>query len=143
MITSAETLRPFVDARAVRLTTFRRDGTPVGTPVSIAVDGDRAVLRTYESSGKFKRVRNNPLVEVCPSTFRGEPTGPAIRARVRILDGDEAQHARRLIEAKHRVLHGLLVPLAHRLSGKRTVYLELVPAPDDMRHGQAQAPRAA
>jgi hypothetical protein len=30
------------DAKTVLLTTYKRDGTPVGTPVSIAFDGDRA-----------------------------------------------------------------------------------------------------
>src|SRR5919112_1001238 len=51
---------------AVRLTTFRRDGTPVSTPVNVAVEGDRAVFRTYEQAGKFKRLRNDPRVEVAP-----------------------------------------------------------------------------
>lgn len=119
-------LEPLAEARTVRLTTFRRDGRPVATPVSLVVDGDRAFVRTYKTSGKFKRLRNDPSVEVAPSTFRGEPLGPAVAARARILDDREAEHARRLIEAKHRVLHGLAVPLVHRLTRKRTVYLELV-----------------
>jgi PPOX class probable F420-dependent enzyme len=120
-------LESLAEARTVRLTTFRRDGQPVGTPVSLVVDGDRAFVRTYESSGKFKRLRNNPCVEVAPSTFRGEPLGPPVAARARVLDGRDAERARRLIEAKHRVLHGLAVPLVHRLTRKRTAYLELVP----------------
>jgi hypothetical protein len=36
-------LAPFVAQRTVALTTYRRDGTPVTTPVNLAVDGDRAV----------------------------------------------------------------------------------------------------
>ena len=120
-------LRPFVQQPTVRLTTYRRDGRPVGTAVSIAVDGRRAYVRTFESAGKFKRIRHNPLVEVAPSTLRGEATGPAIRARVRVLAGDEAERARRLIVRKHPLLHGVLVPLGHRLTGKKTVHLELTP----------------
>lgn len=127
MTTLADTLRPFATQPTVVLTTFRRDGTPVATPVSIAVDGARAFVRTYASSGKFKRIRRNPMVEVAPSTFLGRPLGPALRATARVLDGAEADHARRLIERKHPWLHGRLVPLAHRLTGKRTVYLELTP----------------
>ena len=130
-MTATEILAPFADQPTICLTSFRRDGRAVGTAVSIAVDGERAFVRTFESSGKFKRIRNQPTVEIAPSTFRGAPTGPAIRATVRILAGAEAARARRLIEAKHRVLHRLLVPLAHRLTGKRTVYLELRPLPDD------------
>ena len=122
------TLEPLAAARTVCMTTFRRDGRSVATPVSLVVDGDRAFVRTYESSGKFKRIRNDPRVEVAPSTFRGEPLGPAVAARARVLDGPEAERARRLIEAKHRVLHGLAVPVVHRLTGKRTVYLEVRPS---------------
>src|SRR5947209_20497682 len=87
----ATVLTPFVRQWTVLLTTYRRDGTPVRTPVNIAVDsgGDRAFIRTYDKSWKFKRIRNNPDVEIAPSTFRGQPTGPAIRARARILSGSE------------------------------------------------------
>ncbi len=121
------TLEPFVRQRTVPLTTFRRDGTPIGAPVSIAVDGDRAFVRTYDTAGKLKRIRHNPQVEVAPSTFRGTPTGPAFRARARALNGDEAAHAARLISRKHPILHGLLVPLLHRLRRNATIHIELTP----------------
>jgi uncharacterized protein len=112
----------------VLLTTFRRDGTPVGTPVNIAVEGDHAYVRTWSTAWKFKRLRNNPLVEVAPSTVRGTPTGPAIRARARILSGDESAHAGRLLSRKHPILHGVLVPLIHRLRGNTTMHIELTAA---------------
>src|SRR5687767_11737197 len=69
----AQVLRPFKDQWAVLLTTFRRDGTPVRTPVNIAVDadGERAFIRTWDATWKFKHLRNNPQVEIAPSTFRG------------------------------------------------------------------------
>src|SRR6187402_3319136 len=88
---------PFARQRTVLLTTFRRDGTPVGTPVSIAVEGDRAFFRTYDRAWKAKRLRRNPDVTIAPSTVRGKPTGPAIHARARLLNGDEAQHAARAL----------------------------------------------
>jgi uncharacterized protein len=43
-------LEPFVHQWAVLLTTYRRDGTPVGTPVNIAVEGDHAYVRTWDTS---------------------------------------------------------------------------------------------
>lgn len=124
---------PFADQKTVLLTTFRRDGTPVGTPVSIYVDddGDRAYFRTWDTAWKMKRIRNNPVVEIAPSTFRGEPTGSAIRARARPLSGREAEHAAKGLSQKHPLLHRRLVPLIHRLRGNRTVHLELTPVPDD------------
>ena len=120
-------LEPFVHQKYVLLTTYRRDGTPVGTPVNIAVEGDRAFVRTWDTAWKVKRIRNNSEVEVAPSTLRGKPTGPAIRAHARILDGDESAYAGRAIARKHRILHGLLVPLVHRLRRNKTVHIELKP----------------
>ena len=120
-------LEPFVEQRTVLLTSFPRDGTPVGTPVTIAVEGDHAFIRSFDAAWKVKRMARNPEVEVAPWTFRGEPQGPAIRAKARLLDGPEAEHASELIEAKHAILQGLLVPLGHRLQRVRTLHFELTP----------------
>jgi PPOX class probable F420-dependent enzyme len=122
-----QTFAPFARQGTVLLTTFRRDGTPVGTPVNIAVEGEHAYIRTWDTAWKLKRLRNNPIVEVAPSTLTGKPTGPAIRARSRVLDGEAAAHAGRLLARKHPLLHGILVPLIHRLRGNRTVHVELTP----------------
>jgi PPOX class probable F420-dependent enzyme len=120
-------LEPFVGQWAVLLTTYKRDGIPIGTPVNIAVDGDRAFVRTFDTAWKLKRIHNNPEVEVAPSTWRGRPTGPAIRARARVLEGEESAYAGRLLARKHPILHRSLVPLIHRLRGKETVHIELRP----------------
>jgi PPOX class probable F420-dependent enzyme len=85
-ITLVPALEPLVHQQYVLLTTYRRDGTPVGTPVHIAVDGDRAFVRTWDTAWKLKRIRNNPEVEVAPSTMRGVPTGSAVHARARVLE---------------------------------------------------------
>jgi len=118
-------LQPFTDQWAVLLTTFRRDGTPVGTAVSLAVDGDRAFVRSPGTAWKVKRIRNNPRVEIAPSTPRGRPTGPAVRAFARRLEGDQAKHAARALRRKHPVLQGVLVPLAHKLLRCGTAHFEL------------------
>lgn len=123
----APILQPFVRQRNVLLTTCRRDGTPVGTPVHIAVDGDLAFVRTWDTTGKLKRIRNNPEVEVAPSTFRGAPTGKSVRAHARILKGDESVRAGQRLVAKYPLLHGLLIPSIHRLRGNETMHVELTP----------------
>ena len=121
------TLAPFVDQKTILLTSFKRDGTPVDTPISIAVEGDHAFIRTYDRAWKARRIRNNPEVAIAPSTTTGKPTGPAIRARVRLLDGDEAAHAARLLARKNPVLQRIFVPAYHRLRGYRTLHYELRP----------------
>jgi PPOX class probable F420-dependent enzyme len=125
-------LVPFVEQKTALLTTFRRDGTPVATPLSVAVEGDRAYIRTYEKAGKTKRLRNDGHVELTPSTTRGTPTGAPIRAEARRLDAAGGHHAARLLSRKHPLLHGILVPALHRLGRAKTghtVHFELTPSP--------------
>jgi PPOX class probable F420-dependent enzyme len=121
------TLQPFIHQKTVLLTTYKRDGTPVGTPVNLAVDDDAAYFRTWDTAWKARRLRNNQHIQLAPSTQSGKPTGPAIPARARLLDGEEAKHAGRLIGRKHPVLQRVLVPLFHRLTRKRTLHYEVTP----------------
>ena len=119
------TLASLKDTKTVLLTTYKRDGTPVGTPVSIAFDGDRAFFRSYDKAWKTKRLRNNPNVEVAPATVKGTPTGPALEARATLLDSEQATVAAHALARRHRVLHGVMVPLMHRLRRYRTMHYEL------------------
>jgi PPOX class probable F420-dependent enzyme len=120
-------LTPFVHTWAALLTTWRRSGEPVTTAVNVAVDGDRLYVRSWETAGKIKRIRNRPEVRLAPATIRGRPTGPAVPMRARLLTGARSEHAGRLINRKHPVFQRLLVRSGHRLTGRRTVHLELVP----------------
>ena len=124
------TLAPVRTAKTIQLTTYKRDGTPVATPVSIAFDGgSRAFFRTYDQAWKAKRLRRNPQVQIAPATFLGKVTGPAIPAQASLLDGEEARLAARTLARRHRVLHAVLVPLAHRMKHYRTLHYELRPLP--------------
>jgi uncharacterized protein len=107
-------------AKYVQLTTFRRDGTPVGTAVHIVVDGDTAYFRTWDTTGKAKRLRHTPAVRVAPATFRGRPVGTAIPAQAHLLAGEESERAARMLARKHPVLHGHLIPWVHRRRGWTT-----------------------
>ena len=115
----------FSDQRTILLTTYRKDGTPVGTPVHIAVDGPVAYVRTFDPSGKMKRMRRDAHVEIAPSTVRGKVRGPALAATSRILEGPEAAHAAALIADKYPVLHRHLIPWLHRRTGRTTQHIEL------------------
>ena len=95
--------------------------------MNVAVEGHRAVFRTYEQAGKFKRLRNDPRVEVAPSTWRGKATGPALPARARLLTGAEDAWAGRLVDEKHRIFQGMLVRTAHKVRGYTTRHFELLP----------------
>ncbi|MGI8667274.1 MAG: hypothetical protein ACR2N4_14815, partial [Jatrophihabitans sp.] len=63
-------------ADTVLLTTRRRDGRTVDTPVNVAVDeAGRGYFRTWASSGKAKRLANFPGVRLAPCSRRGRPPG--------------------------------------------------------------------
>jgi uncharacterized protein len=111
---------PVSGATYVQLTTFRRDGQAVATPVHLVVDGDAAFFRTWDVAGKAKRLRHTPAVRIAPATFRGRPLGSAIPAQAHLLDGPAAQRAARLLAARHPILHGRLIPWYHRRRGWTT-----------------------
>jgi hypothetical protein len=97
------------------LTTYKRDGTAVSTPVSVVVDGDVAYIRTYSHTGKAKRLRRNSTALAAPATFRGKPLGPGIRCRAELLHGEAAARASRKISRHSPFLEGLAIPLTARL----------------------------
>lgn len=127
-------LEPFVRQYTVLLSGRRPDGSAARTPVSIAVEGDHAYVRTFSSTWEADRMRNHPVVEIAPCTVRGAPTGPAVEAWARLLPqgSKEDTHAARTLSRKYPALHGVVVPLAHRLKRDRTLHYELRPVTEDL-----------
>ncbi len=85
----------------ISLTTFRKSGAKVATPVWVGEDGDKLYVMTLSKMGKTKRIRNNPQVTVAPCSVRGKLTGPEVAARARILPPEEHAHARQTINRKY------------------------------------------
>lgn len=98
----------------VLVTTRRRDGRTVPTPVWVVRDGDELLIWTPADSGKVKRIRNFPDVELAECDFRGTPSGPPVPATARILDAEGAERARTLIARKYGI-SGKLVVLGSKL----------------------------
>ena len=89
------------DQKYISLTTFRRNGSGVATPVWFGEDSDKLYVMTRSDMGKTKRVRNNAQVRVAPCTIRGKATGPEFAAMGRILPPAEHGHARQAINRKY------------------------------------------
>lgn len=119
------TFKPIRSAGTILLTTYKRDGTAVSTPVSVAFDQDRAFFRSYDKAWKTRRLRRIPAVDVAPATFRGRVTGPHLRGTARLLEGDDAHTAARALARRHPVLQGALVPMMHRVLRYQTMHYEL------------------
>jgi PPOX class probable F420-dependent enzyme len=72
------TIDELAKASYLRLTTFKRDGTAVPTPVWVVRDGERLLVITTSSTGKAKRLRHTPrvLAAVCDRRGRVAPGTP-------------------------------------------------------------------
>ena len=78
-------------AKYISLTTYRKDGTAVATPVWLARSGDALIVITDPDSGKAKRLRNNPAVLVSPCDMRGRVKPDAISSAGTVGFQDTAQ----------------------------------------------------
>lgn len=88
-------------ARYIRLSTFRKSGEAVPTPVWFARVGENLYATTGRNTGKAKRIRNNPEVAIAPSDFRGRPKGRDIRAVARLTDEPKGGTADRALRKKY------------------------------------------
>jgi PPOX class probable F420-dependent enzyme len=100
--------KPLSGQRYVSLTTFRKDGTPVATPVWLVGYEDGIAVWTGAGTGKVKRLRRNRAVTVAPCTFRGRVLGEPVTGRARLLSAEENARVRAMIRSKYR-LQGWLV----------------------------------
>ena len=96
----------------VSLTTFRRTGVPVATPVWAAPDGDSLVVWTRADSGKVKRLRHTSRVTVAPCDVRGRVHGPAVDGVAEFVDHADRPQAL----AALRRTYGLRFSLGHTTS---------------------------
>jgi uncharacterized protein len=109
----------------VLLTTYKRDGSPVATPVNLAVEGDHAYFRSYDKAWKTKRMRNNSAIRLVPCSVRGKAKGRAVRATARLLHADEDAHARVVLAKRYPLFQRFLIPLGHKISRYQTMHYEV------------------
>ncbi len=96
------------------VTSFRRDGSPVATPVWVIRDGAALGVWTTADSWKVKRIRRNPEVLVGPCDLRGKPTGESVPATAELLDPAATAAYRTLLARKYGLL-GRLTLLGSKL----------------------------
>lgn len=92
---------PIQNQKYISLTTFRKTGAGVPTPVWFGEENGKLYVMTRSDMGKTKRIRNNPQVKIAPSTIRGKVTGPEFSATARILAQADHQKARASINRKY------------------------------------------
>ena len=65
-------LEKFVDQKYINLETYRKDQTPVKTPVWFIIENDQIHITTKETTGKVKRLRNNSNARIAICSMRGD-----------------------------------------------------------------------
>ncbi|WP_155056384.1 PPOX class F420-dependent oxidoreductase [Streptomyces blattellae] len=100
--------------RYLLITSYRRNGTPVATPVWVVRDGDALGVWTVADSWKVKRIRARGDVLVGPCDLRGNPTGDQVPATAEICDEATAARYRRLLARKYGIV-GRLTLLGSRV----------------------------
>ena len=128
--TWAASLAATQNAQYLSLTTFRRSGAPVMTPVWFVRVGQALYVVTDDDTGKVKRIRSNPAVLVAPCTARGRPTGATVNAVAHVRPVHEARHRMRALYAKYGWLFGAF-QLVHRVQRKTPVVIEIVQRESD------------
>ncbi|MEV6015421.1 MULTISPECIES: PPOX class F420-dependent oxidoreductase [unclassified Streptomyces] len=108
------TLDTLGSGKYLLITSFRKNGTGVATPVWVVRDGAALGAWTVADSWKVKRIRNRADVLVGPCDVRGRPTGDAVPATAEILDATETARYRKLLARKYGVM-GRLTLLGSRL----------------------------
>jgi hypothetical protein len=80
-------LAPLANERYVAITTFRRDGAPVSTPVWVVSDDPhRLLIATGADTWKVRRIKRNPNVRVAGCSPGGAVHGDAVDGIARLVD---------------------------------------------------------
>ncbi|MGI9642495.1 MAG: PPOX class F420-dependent oxidoreductase [Acidimicrobiia bacterium] len=83
------------------LTTYRRSGEGMPTTVWFARVGDVIIVPTGATTGKVKRLRNDPAVTMAKSNYRGKLKGEPVTGNARILEGDDVDRAQAALKKKY------------------------------------------
>jgi PPOX class probable F420-dependent enzyme len=83
------------------LTTFRKVGTPVPTPVWAAGDNGALLVWTGAGSGKVKRLRHTSRVTVAPCDRRGRLDSDPIVATARVMAPEEMPRVMAAMQTKY------------------------------------------
>jgi uncharacterized protein len=97
--------------RYLSLTSYRRDGTAVATPVWFVQEGGLLLVQTGADSGKVKRIKRDPSVAVAVCSATGRLKAAPVPARAWLLPDDQTARVERLLAHKYRFDLLILKPL--------------------------------
>ncbi len=125
-------MKPLEKHSYILLSTLKKNGNFVATPVWFASDGDTLYAFSAGDAGKVKRLRNFSEAKVAPCTVAGKALGAEQDARAEIMnDAAGIEYAHRLLVKKYgwqmRALD-VLSGLAGRKQKREFIQIELAGA---------------
>jgi uncharacterized protein len=93
---------PVFHGRYLSITSYKRDGRGVATPVWFVQRDGRLLVQTGVTPSKVKRVRRDPRIQVAVCTASGRLRGEQVPAVAEILPDSETAAVDRLIADKYR-----------------------------------------
>ncbi len=119
-------LEQFLDQKYINLETYKKDGTPIRTPVWFVIGNDLIYVITRESTGKVKRLKHNQDVRIVPCSFKGKSKNEWVKGKAEIITGEEADKAIKLRKKKYG-MSARLIGLFTSQKGNLIVYsIELI-----------------
>lgn len=109
----------------IMLTTFRKTGKAIPTPVWYGRTGEHLYVFSLAKAGKVKRLRNSPKAQIAACTGVGRLTGPTMEAQARIVPKDEEIVARRALRRKYPIAFRFSELFANRLLRRTWAFLDI------------------
>lgn len=115
-------MKQFINQNYLNIETFRRNGQGVRTPVWFVEAGGAIFIRTGANSGKVKRIRNNPGVQLASCKADGTVIGEWIPAKGReITDPETDKHVDQMLGKKYGIQKNLFAWMSRLRGDKYTV----------------------
>ncbi|HSL42892.1 MAG TPA: PPOX class F420-dependent oxidoreductase [Anaerolineales bacterium] len=111
----------------IALTTYRKNGTPVMTPVWFVRQDEKLFVWTAIDSGKAKRLRNNPCVQLGPSNHSGKLLGALQSGLAYVAPKGEYPVLDKAFKAKYGWQVNLFA-FIWKIQGHQHMYIEITPS---------------
>ena len=122
---AAADLEALFPGRYLSVTSFKRDGSGVATPLWFVCDGGRLCALTDLHSAKVRRIRRDPRVLVAPCGASGKLRGEPLPARAEVLTATpDLERVQRLLIDRYRISYRVVMlfyRLGRRLRGRPSV----------------------
>lgn len=110
----------------LQLTTYRKTGAGVPTPVGFAPLAGKLYVTTPGTASKLKRLRHTRRVTLAPCTFKGKVQGESVEGQARILAPDERAVAERAFVRRYGLIYRINL-VSQKIRKRQRTYIEIQP----------------